>query len=208
MNTPRHPGGTLRLPARPRGQAPALPALPSPSLSLPDAAPTTAAIPTPSDPAEAAARKQANVQREREEHAAAVVRRRQQTRDILAPLRARWPEAFMAPVPLAVGIAREIRGGLGETQVPTMQLGRALHRWTYAPGYLTTIAAASGGATWTARMPASRTRRKASTPARSSRSARPGGGRARRRLTPERELRRPDRPAGRRPDRPLPARHA
>ncbi len=51
MSAPRYPGGTLRLPAQPGDQAPALP-----------------------DPAEVAARKQANLQREREEHVAAVVR--------------------------------------------------------------------------------------------------------------------------------------
>ena len=118
MNAPRYPGGTLRLPAQPREQAPA-----------------------PPDPAEAAARKQANVQREREEHKAAVVRRRQQMRDTLASLRARWPALFTAPVPLAAGIAREIRQRLGEARVPAMQLGRALHRWTHAPGYLEAVVA-------------------------------------------------------------------
>ncbi len=127
MSAPHHPGGTLRLPARPRDQVPASPAL-GDAPALPD-------------PAEVAARKQANLQREREEHKAAVVRRRQQTRDILALLRARWPELFAAPVPLATGITREIRDGLGETWVPTAQLSRALHYWTHAPGYLAAIAA-------------------------------------------------------------------
>ena len=122
MNAPRHSGGTLRL--RPREQAqvpPAVPALP--------------------DPAEVAARKAANVQREREAHEAAVVRRREQTREILALLRARWPAVFSAPVPLAVGIEREIREGLGEERVPSARLGRALHYWTHGPRYLAAVAA-------------------------------------------------------------------
>ena len=122
MNAPRHPGGTLRL--RPREQA-----------SAPSAAPVLL------DPAEVAARKAANVQREREAHEAAVIRRREQTREILALLRARWPELFSAPVPLAVGIEREIREGLGEARVPSARLGRALHYWTNGPRYLAAVAA-------------------------------------------------------------------
>ena len=122
MNTLRHPGGTLRL--RPREQAQAPPATPAQP-----------------DPAEIAARKAANVQREREAHEAAVIRRREQTREILALLRARWPELFSAPVPLAVGIEREIREGLGEARVPSARLGRALHYWTNGPRYLAAVAA-------------------------------------------------------------------
>ena len=122
MNAPRHPGGTLRL--RPREQAPAPPTAPV----LPD-------------PAEVAARKAANVQREREAHNAAVIRRREQTHEILAMLRARWPAVFSAPTPLAVGIEREIKEGLGETRVPAARLGRALHYWTHGPRYLAAVAA-------------------------------------------------------------------
>ena len=108
MNAPRHPSGTLRLRPREQAQAPsAAPVLP--------------------DPAEVAARKAANVQREREAHEAAVIRRREQTREILALLRVRWPELFSAPAPLAVGIEREIRESLGEARVPSARLGRALH---------------------------------------------------------------------------------
>ena len=120
MNTLRHPGGTLRL--RPREQAPP-------------------AAPARPDPAEVAARKVANVQREREAHKAAVVRHREQTHEILALLRARWPAAFGAPVPLAQGIQHEIREGLGEARVPTVQLRRALHYWTHGPRYLAAVAA-------------------------------------------------------------------
>ncbi len=139
MSTPRHPGGTLRLPSRPQAQASAPPAPASPSPA--QAASAAASDPIPPDPAEIAARKQANLQREREAHAAAVVRRRQQTREVLALLRARWPALFTTPVPLAAGIAREIRDGFGEARVPTAQLGRALHHWTHAPGYLEAVAA-------------------------------------------------------------------
>jgi len=64
VSTPRHLGSTLRLASRSRDQTSA-----------------------PPDPAEAAARKEANLRREREEHEAAVARRRQQTREILALLR-------------------------------------------------------------------------------------------------------------------------
>jgi len=93
------------------------------------------------DPAEIAARKQANVQREREQQQAAVFRRHQQTRDILALLRARWPALFSTPVPLATGIARAIRAELGDVEVATAGLGRALHYWMNAPGYLAAVAA-------------------------------------------------------------------
>ena len=139
MSAPRHPGGTLRLPARPRDQA-AAPLAPTPP-SQPGTVPAMLDAPAPPDPTEAAARKQANLQRERDEHVAAVVRRRQQTRDILALLRERWPEVFTTPVPLAAGIAREIREGLGETWVPTAQLSRALYFWTHAPDYLDAVVA-------------------------------------------------------------------
>ena len=122
MNAPRHPGGTLRL--RPREQAQAPPA--------PPAQP---------DPAEIAARKAANVQREREEHEAAVVRHREQRREFLALLRARWPAVFSAPVPLALGIQHEIRAGLEEAGVPSLRLRRALHHWTHRPVYLAAVAA-------------------------------------------------------------------
>jgi len=134
MSTPRHPAGTLRLPSRPQTQLPASP---------PAGAGTTPAAKSASDlpdPADFAARKQANVQREREQQAA-VFRRYQQTRDILALLRARWPALFTTPVPLATGIARAIRAELGYVEVPTAGLGRALYYWTNAPGYLAAVAA-------------------------------------------------------------------
>lgn len=137
MSTPRHPGGTLRLPSRPQTQLPAsLPA--GAGAGTTPAAKSASALP---DPAEIAARKQANVQREREQQRAAVFRRHQQTRDILALLRARWPALFTTPVPLATGIARAIRVELGYVEVPTAGLGRALHYWTNAPGYLAAVAA-------------------------------------------------------------------
>ena len=135
MSTPRHPGGTLRLPSRP--QTP-LPASPDAGPGTTPAAKSASALP---DPAEIAARKQANVQREREQQRAAVFRRHQQTRDILALLRARWPALFTTPVPLATGIARAIRAELGHVEVPTARLSRALYYWTNAPGYLTAVAA-------------------------------------------------------------------
>ena len=135
MSTPRHPGGTLRLLARPQTQLPASPAAGSGTTPM---AGHASASP---DPAEIAARKQANVQREREQKRAAVFRRHQQTRDILALFRARWPALFSTPVPLATGIARAIRAELDYVEVPTAGLGRALHVWTNAPGYLAAIAA-------------------------------------------------------------------
>ncbi len=135
MSTPRHPGGTLRLPPRPQTQ---LPASPAAGAGTTPAAKSASALP---DPAEIAARKQANVQREREQQRAAAFRRHQQTRDILALLRARWPALFTTPVPLATGIARAIRAGVGYVEVPTAGLGRALHYWTNAPGYLAAVAA-------------------------------------------------------------------
>ncbi len=107
MSTPHHLGGTLRLPPRPQAQLPASPAAGSGS------APATKNASALPDPAGIAARKQANVQREREQQRAAVFRRHQQTRDILGLLRARWPALFSTPVPLATGIARAIRAELG-----------------------------------------------------------------------------------------------
>ena len=97
--------------------------------------------PASPDPAEIAARKQANVQREWEQKRAAVLRRHQQTRDILALFRARWPALFSTPVPLAAGIARAIRAELGDVKVPTAGLGRALRCWTNGPSYLAAVAA-------------------------------------------------------------------
>lgn len=44
-------------------------------------------------------------------------------------------------LPRTTGITREIREGLGEARVPTLQLGRALHHWTHAPGYVAAVAA-------------------------------------------------------------------
>lgn len=145
MIAPRHPrSDTLHLPARSQDQAspPLAPTPPSPA----HATSAAASEPVPPDPAEVAARKQANLQREREAHAAAVVRHRQQTREVLALLRSRWPALFTAPVPLAVGVTHEIRAGLGEARVgearvSRMQLGRALRFWTRAPGYLAAVAA-------------------------------------------------------------------
>lgn len=124
--------------------APALPA----QTQLP-ASPAAGSGPTPvarnasasPDPAEIAARKQANVQREREQKRAAVYRRHQQTRDSLVLFRAHWPALFSTPVPLATGIARAIRAELDYVEVPTAGLSRALHYWTNAPGYLATVAA-------------------------------------------------------------------
>ena len=78
---------------------------------------------------------------EREQQRASVIRRHQQTRDILAMLRARWPALFTTPVPLAVGVMRAIRAELGEGSVTAVGLSRALHYWTDAPGYLAAIAA-------------------------------------------------------------------
>lgn len=143
MTTHRHPAGTLRLPPRPRDRAPAplaaapkvTPATPKPA----KAAPKTAAP----DPAEIAARKRANVERERQVHEAAVIRHREQTREILALLCARWPDLLSVHTPLATGIARAIQTELGEARLPAQALSRALHWWTQAPSYL--VAVAAGG---------------------------------------------------------------
>lgn len=141
MTTHRHPAGTLRLSPRPRDRAPAppaaapkvIPATPKPAKAAPKAAAP--------DPAEIAARKRANVERERQTHEAAVVRHREQTREILALLRARWPELFGVHTPLATGIARAIQTELGEARLPAQALSRALHWWTQAPSYLVAVAA-------------------------------------------------------------------
>jgi len=132
MGVPGHPGGTLRLPPRPEAPAPA------PATSAPETAPALPGSPAALDPA---ARKQAQLQFEREQQRASIIRRRQQTRDILAILCARWPALFTTPVPLAVGVMRAIRAELGEAPVPTAGLSRTLHYWTNAPGYLAVIAA-------------------------------------------------------------------
>ena len=79
------------------------------------------------DPTEMAARKAANAQREREAHEVAVIRRREQRREVLALLCARWPKVLSAPVPLAIGIEHEIRAGLGEALVPSAQPGQGDH---------------------------------------------------------------------------------
>ncbi len=132
----RHPGGTLRLPGRPRDEAPSVPPAPSP----PEVAPAVAS-PAQPDPAGAAAYPEADQGCEPGTREDAAARRRRQTREVLALLRARWPEAFAAPVPLAIGIVQEIRKGLGETHVPAVQLSRAMQFWTRGPGYLATVAA-------------------------------------------------------------------
>jgi len=133
MKAPRYPGGTLRLATKPRDQAPPAPPSPIP----PGAAPAAKVRALP----EAMVRREANLLRDREAHEAADVRRRQQTHEVLALLRARWPGAFTTPVPLAIGIVQEIREGLGETRVPSEQLGRTLYFWTHGLGYLATVAA-------------------------------------------------------------------
>lgn len=135
-NVMRHPGGTLRLSSRPRdGAAPA-----PPSPIPPETMPATAS-PVRPGPTEAVVQKEAPPKCEPETREAAAARRRQQTREVLVLLRARWPEAFAAPVPLAIGIVQEIRKGLGETHVPAAQLSRAMQFWTRGPGYLATVAA-------------------------------------------------------------------
>ena len=130
MRTPGHPGGTLRLPSWPQ--------TPAPTMAAPE---TMAALPGSPQPLDPAARKQAQMQFEREQQRASVIHRHQQTRDILAMLRARWPALFTTPVPLAVGVMRAVRAELGEGSVPVAGLSRALHYWTNAPGYLAAIAA-------------------------------------------------------------------
>lgn len=132
MRMSGHPGGTLRLPPRPQ----ALP--PAPATATPETTASPPGSPALSDPA---ARKQAQLRFEREQQRAAIIRRHQQTRDILAMLRARWPALFTTPVPLAVGVTRAIRAELGEGSVPTAAMSRALHYWTNAPGYLAAIEA-------------------------------------------------------------------
>lgn len=102
MKTPRYPGGTLRLATRPRDQDPLASPLPIP----PDAASAVKVRALP----EAVVCREANLRRDRD---AAVIRRRQQTHEVLALLRARWPEAFTSPVPLAIGIVQDIRASLG-----------------------------------------------------------------------------------------------
>ena len=129
MRMPGHPDGTLRLPPRP------------PKTPAPAAPETTAALPDSPARPDPAARKQAQMQFEREQQRASVIRRHQQTRDILAMLRARWPALFTTPMPLAVGVMRAIRAELGEGSVPAVGLNRALHYWTNAPGYLAAVAA-------------------------------------------------------------------
>lgn len=133
MKTPLYPGGTLRLATRRRDQDPPVPPLPIP----PDAAPAAKGRALP----EAVVRREANLRRDREAREAAVVRRRQQTHEVLTLLRGRWPEAFTSPVPLAIGIVQEIRASLGNMPVSSEQLGRALYFWTHGLGYLATVAA-------------------------------------------------------------------
>ena len=144
MTTHRHSGGTLRLPPRPQARVPVPPAavpkaVPIPLKSGKPAKPVPKAV-VP-DPAEIAARKRANVERERQAHEAAVIRHREQTRELLALLRARWPELFGVHTPLATGIARAIQTELGEARLPAQALSRALHWWTQAPSYLVAVAA-------------------------------------------------------------------
>ena len=132
MRMPGHPGGTLRLPPSPQAPSPA------PATATPETTASSPGSPALPDPA---ACKQAQLQFEREQQRAAIIRCHQQTRDILAMLRARWPALFTAPVPLAVGVTRAIRAELGKGSVPAVGLSRALHYWTNAPGYLAAIAA-------------------------------------------------------------------
>ena len=70
-----------------------------------------------------------------------MLRHREQRREVLALLRARWPEVFSAPVPLALGIQHEIKASLEEAGVPSLRLRRALQHWTQGTGYLAAVAA-------------------------------------------------------------------
>ena len=144
MTTYRHPRGTLRLPPRSQLQllVPSAPtsevALATPKPGKPAKAVSKTTVP---DPAKIAARKRANVERERQTHEAAVLRHREQTREILALLRTRWPDLFSVHTPLATGITRAIQTELGEVRLPAVALSRALYWWTSAPSYLVAVAA-------------------------------------------------------------------
>lgn len=134
MSTPRHPGGTLRLPLGPRPDClhRQLPGPgPRPRRRVPLPCPTRPRLPR-------ASRRTCNVSGSSsgQRCSGATSRRGTSWRCCAC-----WPALFTTPVPLATGIARAIRAELGYVEVPTAGLGRALHYWTNAPGYLAAVAA-------------------------------------------------------------------
>lgn len=60
---------------------------------------------------------------------------------MLVRLRQTFPEAFAHPVPLALGIAAEIKAKLQEPRPPNVHITRALGHWTEQDAYLEAIAA-------------------------------------------------------------------
>jgi hypothetical protein len=78
-------------------------------------------------------------QREAEERLAVQERRRRETHEILDDLRVRWPDLFTKPVPLAVGIARQLRTALPAQS--RRKLGYALENWAGVTDYHVGVAA-------------------------------------------------------------------
>jgi sRNA-binding protein len=60
---------------------------------------------------------------------------------ILADWWERWPAAFAKPVPLALGITRQISAAF-QGEAPRKLRGAALHRWTNQAAYLSAVARA------------------------------------------------------------------
>ena len=87
-------------------------------------------------------KKQQNAHRQLEEQKAARIRRKQQANETIAVLREKFPKAFTSPpVPLAVGIHRELREAT-RAEIPAQRLSAAMGFWTDRHGYLERLAAA------------------------------------------------------------------
>ena len=67
------------------------------------------------------------------------VKRKERVAATLADWRNRWPAVFTKPVPLAVGLARQIKRAL-PPDFPRKEVGIAVHHWTQGGGYLRAVA--------------------------------------------------------------------
>ena len=67
------------------------------------------------------------------------VKRKERVAATLTDWRDRWPAVFTKPVPLAVGLARQIKQAL-PPDFPRKEIGIAVHHWTQGGGYLRAMA--------------------------------------------------------------------
>jgi ProQ/FINO family len=117
------------------GPAPAPPA-PEPASKASPRKAKPAAAPLPPEPTLPAPQPdKAAGQRKSPARTAKSVQRHEINMRISAMLAARWPEAFSRPRPLAVGIYRQIRAAVDNTELRSRDLSAFLAAWTHRKSY-------------------------------------------------------------------------